>query len=316
MEFSVALSPQPAEHAVPGVVDVVRRRLRRRDGDSFRLALVIEGGGMRGVISAGMAGAFEGAGLASVFDVVVGTSAGSLTAACFAAGRADALGSAYADRFTESRYASLLGPFRGRSIADPALIVDDTEEQLGFSAGARSSRLVLGVVSTSTSTATTTVFSEHPTAADLRSSLIASATLPLVGGRPVAYRGDRWLDGGIGEAVPLASARRLGATHALVLATRRRGDGPGWSISDRVVSAYLSSLNPELAPLYGSRGVRYGAIRKAAAQGFVLGMSVTALGPGDFDPVPSRLDRDPRILQTAHAAAQRVARDTIESWLD
>jgi predicted acylesterase/phospholipase RssA len=38
------------------------------------------------------------------------------------------------------------------------------------------------------------------------------------------FRGRRWLDGGLSEPVPLASALAAGATHVLVLLTRPRGD--------------------------------------------------------------------------------------------
>lgn len=45
-------------------------------GDGHRLALAIEGGGMRGTITAGMALGLHELGLTSVFDDVYGSSAG------------------------------------------------------------------------------------------------------------------------------------------------------------------------------------------------------------------------------------------------
>ena len=61
----------------------VAERLRRRalDGgrdDGARLALAIEGGGMRGAVSAGMAIAIDELGLTDAFDAVYGASAGAL----------------------------------------------------------------------------------------------------------------------------------------------------------------------------------------------------------------------------------------------
>ena len=52
----------------------------RRD-DGFRVALAIEGGGMRGTVSAGMALALDELGLVTAFDAVYGASAGAITAA-------------------------------------------------------------------------------------------------------------------------------------------------------------------------------------------------------------------------------------------
>jgi predicted acylesterase/phospholipase RssA len=59
------------------VLEVLRERTEsgsvpggRRD--PHRVALVIEGGGMRGVVSAGMTAALERLGLTACFDLVVG----------------------------------------------------------------------------------------------------------------------------------------------------------------------------------------------------------------------------------------------------
>ena len=52
----------------------------KRD-DGFRVALAIEGGGMRGTISAGMALGLDELGLLSAFDAVYGASAGAITGA-------------------------------------------------------------------------------------------------------------------------------------------------------------------------------------------------------------------------------------------
>jgi hypothetical protein len=49
--------------------------------DGFRVALAVEGGGMRGTISAGMALALDELGLVTAFDAVYGASAGAITAA-------------------------------------------------------------------------------------------------------------------------------------------------------------------------------------------------------------------------------------------
>ena len=63
--------------------------------DQFRLALAVEGGGMRGTISAGMALGLHELGLTAVFDGVYGSSAGAITGAwlygrqCPRAGGAD-----------------------------------------------------------------------------------------------------------------------------------------------------------------------------------------------------------------------------------
>src|SRR5215210_4438182 len=52
-----------------------------------RVALVVEGGGMRGAVSGGMALALDELGLAGAFDAAYGSSAGTLNAMWLVSGR-------------------------------------------------------------------------------------------------------------------------------------------------------------------------------------------------------------------------------------
>ena len=75
------------------VAELIRRRRQQgsRPGersDGRRVALVIEGGGMRGVVSAGMTSAIEQLGLRDTFDEVHGSSAGAFNGAFLLAGQA------------------------------------------------------------------------------------------------------------------------------------------------------------------------------------------------------------------------------------
>jgi predicted acylesterase/phospholipase RssA len=56
--------------------------------DEHVVALAIEGGGMRGAVSAGMCVVLEAAGLIPAFDRIYGLSAGALNACAAAAGQA------------------------------------------------------------------------------------------------------------------------------------------------------------------------------------------------------------------------------------
>ena len=89
MTSPVAAAP-PLLHGVnpAAVVSALRERASpQRAGDSPRdnkkIALVIEGGGMRGVYSGGGAVALSHLGLAGTFDAVYATSAGVMNAAYF-----------------------------------------------------------------------------------------------------------------------------------------------------------------------------------------------------------------------------------------
>src|SRR5205085_4592843 len=83
---STATSSSPADmHPVLGLL-AARARAGGARGDGAALALVIEGGGMRGVVSSAMAAAIEARGLTRCLDLVVGTSAGALNGAALLAG--------------------------------------------------------------------------------------------------------------------------------------------------------------------------------------------------------------------------------------
>jgi predicted acylesterase/phospholipase RssA len=64
----------------------VAAALRERP-EGARLALVIEGGGMRGAVSGGMALGLHELGLAAAFDAAYGSSAGALSAMWLDSGR-------------------------------------------------------------------------------------------------------------------------------------------------------------------------------------------------------------------------------------
>ena len=67
-----ALYKRRSENSLPG---------KRKEGDTMKIALAIEGGGMRGCVAAGMASCLAHLGLDDSVDVVYGSSAGTLVGA-------------------------------------------------------------------------------------------------------------------------------------------------------------------------------------------------------------------------------------------
>ena len=78
-------SPEQLGHPVIAALQE-RRRAKSKPGarkDGYKIALAIEGGGLRGCVSAGMASALAHLGLEDSFDMVLGSSAGSIIGAYF-----------------------------------------------------------------------------------------------------------------------------------------------------------------------------------------------------------------------------------------
>src|ERR1700709_834693 len=104
-----AMTEDQREHPV---VALIRRRREESSTpghreDGRRIALVIEGGGMRGVVSAGMTAAIEQLGLRDAFDEVHGASAGAFNAAFLLAGQAAYLTALYPHGFGDPSFVNL-----------------------------------------------------------------------------------------------------------------------------------------------------------------------------------------------------------------
>src|ERR1700761_9307257 len=111
------------------VIQLIRRR--REEGsrpgtrtDGRRVALVIEGGGMRGVVSAGMTAAIEQLGLRDAFDEVHGASAGAFNSAFLLAGQASYLTALYQYGFGNPRFVSFVRAIRGGPAFDMDHVVN------------------------------------------------------------------------------------------------------------------------------------------------------------------------------------------------
>lgn len=294
----------------PDVGEVMRARLEQAStpgarSDPYRVALVMEGGGMRGVISAGMAGAVDQLGILDAFDMVVGTSAGAVNAAALTSGVIQPFTEAYARTFTDRAFIDTRRALRGGAIVDVVKIVAHASDAFGVTrAGiAKTAGLQTVFVATSVATGEATAFTSFADDEDFASSLAASSLLPLVGGKPIVFRGDRWLDGGLTDPIPVASAAALGASHAVVLTTRPVGQAPVRSRSDVLVERYLRRLNPALADGYRTRPERYAATTRSVRQGQVGGVRTFTVSPSINSPIPSRLERDQDLLSQASQAA-------------
>jgi predicted patatin/cPLA2 family phospholipase len=210
------------------VLRLVQERVRsgsrpgQRD-DPYRIALSIEGGGMRGTVSAGMALALHELGLVPGFDAVYGASAGAITGAWLVSSTPEGL-RGWADpdyARTLIRWSALL---RGRPVVDVRTLVEvvyQTEFPMDFDS-VLASPVEYHPLGTDAETGESTDL--RPLIADpveLRLALRASASLPFLAGPPVELRGRRFYDAGVAESVPFRTPLAQGATHVLVLRSRR-----------------------------------------------------------------------------------------------
>jgi predicted patatin/cPLA2 family phospholipase len=282
--------------------------------DPHRVALVVEGGGMRGVVSAGMTAALERLGMSGCFDLVVGASAGAINGAALIAGVAQVGAAHYHGALASRSFVNPARVLRGRPVIDVAHVI---ALAAGLDGGSRHERVLhsateLHCVAVQVESARPFVFSGMRSERELIEALLASTRMPWAGGPPVEIGGRRYLDGGLTSAIPVAEACAAGATHVLVLQTRPHGvpRRSASRVADRLIVRHLRGLNPELAYLYVKRVADYErvvadiAARSAAPSGeppHVLGIR-----PAAGTPVVGQLERRAPVLAAAAADAERL----------
>jgi predicted patatin/cPLA2 family phospholipase len=227
----VALFAFPAAGTVARVHEVLqlieeRVRAGSRPGhrdDPHRVVLSIEGGGMRGTVSAGMALALHELGVVSAFDAVYGASAGAITGAWLLSSTPEGL-RGWADpdyAKTLIRWSSLL---RGRPVVDVHTLVEvvyQTEFPMDFDS-VLASPVEYHPLGTDAVTGESIDLRPMITGpVELRLALRASASLPFLAGPPVELGGRRFYDAGVAESIPFRTPLAQGATHVLLLRSRR-----------------------------------------------------------------------------------------------
>jgi predicted patatin/cPLA2 family phospholipase len=229
----------------------------RERADRHVVALVVEGGGMRGAVSAGMCLVLEAAGLMSAFDRVYGCSSGALTGCFAAAGQA----SLWATSFDSGCCREFIDPrraLRGRPVLDLGFLFDRLIPDRGsLSEAGLAGGPEFRAVAVSAASAELRVLRDFESAADVLAAVRASCSVPVLTGPPPTYRGEPMVDGGLIESIPYRTALREGATHVLVL--RSREVAYRASREGRLVEPMLARTHPALVPLLHSCGERYNA---------------------------------------------------------
>jgi predicted patatin/cPLA2 family phospholipase len=315
-----------------------RARTGGRD-DGARVVLAIEGGGMRGSISGGMALALHELGLVPSFDAVYGSSAGSISGAWLLSSNPEGLRG-----WADPEYARALihrrAALRGKPIVEVETLIEEvyqTTFPLDY-ASVLASPVEFHPMGTDAVTGLSTDLRPliHDTTG-LRLAIRASAALPLLAGPPVELDGRRFYDAGVSESIPYRTALGQGATHVLVLRSRR---DPVTTTrptrSDLVVARNgLRKQTPELQAAFLARAARlaaddarlarYESAAGADPGGAVPGGAVPggadpggaaaggppwvlSIRPGPDSPLVSRLATDGPLLESAFEAGRAAMR--------
>jgi predicted patatin/cPLA2 family phospholipase len=253
-------------------------------------------------------------GLGNSFDAVYGSSAGALNGLWLLSGRAEdgvptwtdaELGKIVMDK------KRIIGP---RPIVDMKTVIEQHYERIspGLFQAALEADTEFHPIATDIETGRPVDL--HPRIRDRDSLVLAlrsTSTLPLIGGPPVEMDGRHYLDAGLSAAIPFRAAIEGGATHLLVLRSRKAGDvatDPS-GLGGRLTTRMLGRISPAVREGYLTRGRREGEDEAFLARHDVengLSPSILQVRPDPDSPVPSRLESNLDVVR-AGLESGRVA---------
>lgn len=186
-----------------------------------KIGLVLEGGGMRGIYTAGVLDVFMDHGI--VFDGVIGVSAGAIHGSTYVANQRGRNIRYYKKYCNDKRMMSYRNYIFTGNIAEPKFCYDTLPNQLDpFDYDTfQKSEMKFYVTCSNVETGKAEYIKIH----DMREevdALRASASLPFLS-RIVPYRGMKLLDGGYTDSIPVQAFRKLGFACNVVVLTQHDG---------------------------------------------------------------------------------------------
>ena len=225
--------------------------------DKFKhTALVLEGGGMRGVFTSGVLDWIIDHDI--TFPYLVGVSAGSSNALSFASHQRGRGKYIFADLQVERHYLGLRNIWRHRSIMDMNLLYHELPEKIwpyDYEAY-RINPMRVESVATDCLTGEAVYLEEKEDPARIIDIVRASSSLPFA--CPIAYvDGHPMLDGGIADSIPLQRALDQGYEHIIVVLTRHKGYRK--EEKPARIPSFIYRRYPKLREALRTRGARYNA---------------------------------------------------------
>ena len=303
---------------MPSPIDVLRARRAGAD-DEYRVALVVEGGCMRGVIYAGAVTALEHLHLAQRFDAVYGVSAGALDSAYMLAGQAAMGTTIYFEDLPAVHF------MRARRVLAAGRRSPSTRSSMGSSRGesastSRPSRTP-GPSSMCSRPASSTVHLNVPTARCSSDRALRRGCRCSAARRCASTV--RLYDGGLLSPLPVELAAADGATHILVLRTRPDGSAVRRHAHvERAMLSWLRRAHPETRWMPVVPGGRYerelaalpaGITAHGNAQVQVIVLHAPPMSQSETNPSALRAGAWTGLTSVERVAGERVDRGVLDA---
>ena len=198
--------------------------LSRKKGchQMFESGLILEGGGMRGVYTAGVLEYFMEKNL--YFPYVIGVSAGACHATSYLSRQQGRNRAVTIDYLSHPDYISIKNLLFKKELFGMDLIFDHIPNNLvpfdfdSFHIGKE--KFVIGTTDCHTGQAV--YLEKNGTPSDILSIVRASSSLPFMA-KPVQFNGRTLMDGGIADPIPLQKALADGVGKAVIILTKQKG---------------------------------------------------------------------------------------------
>jgi len=276
----------------------------------YDTALVVEGGGMRGVFSTGLLDGFQERRF-NPFALYIGVSSGASNLAAYLAGMAGRNRLIYLDYSLRPQFISISRFLAGGHLLDLDWLWENTIRDIRLDLAAiygPGKPFLVGLTDVGTGRA---VFKD--TAPDnLEHVLLASSAVPLYYRNYPEVDGKPMTDGGVADAIPVAEALRRGARRIMVVRSRRRDYRKRPGLFDQWVMSRYLRRRPALKEAMMKRVACYNEtldlIRRPPD-----GTEIVEICPPDAFRV-SRLCRNHDILQEGYDQGRAEAAAAVARW--
>lgn len=206
-----------------------------------KIGLVLEGGGIRGIFTAGVLDFFLDKGIR--FDYVVGVSAGSCNGMGYLVRKRNFMKDCVINETGRDAFFGIAQMADSHKLIDLDKVFDDYAEKYDFDYNKLlNSRTPWEFVVSNVETGKAEYKSEKVDIKRAKQIGKASCSLPILSS-PRELDGNLYLDGGVCDSIPLKHAQEWGCKYNVVIATRRKGIYP-----------HLSEVEkPAVKSLYGKK---------------------------------------------------------------
>ena len=209
-----------------------------------KVGLVLEGGGLRGIFTAGALDYLMERGVK--FDYVIGVSAGSCNTFQYLGNKKGFLKTCMLESEGKDSFFGVQQMVESHKIVDLDKVFDEYAEMYGFDYKKfMKNKTEWEMVVTNVKTGKAEYLSDRKDLERAKTISKASCSLPIITS-PKELDGKLYLDGGIADSIPVKRAQEMGCDKVVVICTRRKDKYPHMSDPEKAVVEQLYKKYPKL----------------------------------------------------------------------